>query len=113
MIENIIFYTICFFFSLIGVGAIWSKHNSYTLPFIFYILGSTLFVVFLHFNGFNINQLFDVRHLLGIIDFQNTQAGSRRVMPAILFIFTGVVAYLTIIICLLIQFKRRITRHSS
>ena len=112
MIENIIFYIICFFFSLIGVGAVWSKHNLYTIPFILYIVGTTTFIALLYFNDFNVSQLFDVRHLLGIIDL-NTQPGSRRIMPAILFVFTGVVAYITIIICLLIQLKRHITRRSS
>lgn len=112
MIENIIFYVICFFFSLIGVGAIWSKHDLYTKPFIIYIIGATSFVALLYFNGFNIYQLFDVRHLLGIID-TNIQSGSRRIMPAILFIFTGVVAYITIVICLSMQLKKRMTRHFS
>lgn len=73
---------------------------------------TTTFIALLYFNGFNIFQLFDVRHLLEIIDI-NTQPGSRRIMPAILFVFAGVVAYITIIICLLIQLKKHITRHSS
>lgn len=112
MIENIIFYIICFFFSLIGVGVVWSKHNLYIIPFIIYIMAATTFIALLYFNGFNISQLLDVRHLLGIIDI-NRQPGSRRIMPAILFVFTGVVAYITIVICLLIQFKKRITRRFS
>lgn len=84
----------------------------YTIPFVLYIVCATIFIVLLYFNGFNIYQLFDVRHLLGIIDL-NTQPGSRRIMPVVLFVFTGVVAYITIVICLLIQLKKRITKYSS
>ena len=73
-------------------------------------MGATIFIALLYFNGFNISQLFDVRHLLGIIDFGNTQPGSRRIMPAILFVFTGVVAYITIFICLLMQLRNRCQR---
>ena len=113
MIENITFYFICLIFALIGLGAIWEKRFSFTTPFILYIAGTTSFVLLLYLGGLNVFQLFDVRQLLGLSDLTSTQPGSRRIMPAIAIVFTGATAYITIIICLFLQLKKRITNRST
>ena len=126
MAENIIFYSICFIFSLIGLGAIWEKRYLYTKPFIIYIAGSTMFVIVLHLIGLEISQLFDVRHLISPGDINNQQdprhlfgitdnrsAASLRITPVLAIVFSAVAVYFTILICLILQLKKRITNRST
>ena len=111
MIENLIFYFICFFFALIGLGVIWTKRESYTKLFIILFMGIPFaFIIISYAGNIHTMSLLDIRELLSYVSKDNNQLTGRGRMLMVTLIIFSIIVFLTVTINLLLQLKNRITR---
>ena len=110
MIENVIFYSVCLFFSLIALGAVWGYRYSYTKVYVVLFLGIPAALLGLVAAGTDVMSILDVREFLPYTFGADNQLAARGRGFIAAIMIAGVVAFLTSTMCLLIQARERITR---
>lgn len=106
MVENLIFYGICVFFSLIALGAVWSHRYRHTKVLSIIVVGVPLVLAAFHLSGYSFPALLDIRELFSFMGlYDNMLMGRVRAVIAI-FVFFCIVGYITSIEVLLIQTTR-------
>ncbi len=113
MIENIIFYFICIFFSFIAFGAIWSHRYKHTKIFVTILVIIPAIFGLLYLSKANIASLLDIREIFSYLSYSGNQMAGRGKMLLVTILIFFIIAYFTIIICLLFQIKKRITKRCS
>ena len=110
MVENIIFYLIMLFFAFIGLGANWERRYSYTKTYILIFIFTPIVVLIINTYFFNIAAIFDIREIFSFLG-RPTYGQLMRdgtAWLALIPIF-GIIAYLTISLCLTLQIIKCIT----
>jgi hypothetical protein len=108
MIENIIFYGICVFFSLIALGAIWPRRYERTKLLLSFVLGVPAGLAVLIIAGYDALSVLDIRELFRYMGLDHNQLYGRARALLVGLLVMGIVAYFTAIECLLIQANRQI-----
>ncbi|WP_370979739.1 hypothetical protein [Agaribacterium sp. ZY112] len=112
MIENIIYYSICFFFSIIGLGMTWegrSKCLAVKIILCAVISAAMILGVFFKPGYFAI---FDVRTMWSwVMEAHGIEIRFRGVL--VLAVFIGVASYIVLIEHLVISSYKRITNRSK
>ena len=113
MIENLIFYSICLFFALIGLGASWSARHKYQLTFkaIFVITPIIIFILYL--TNPELLKAFDIRVIFKYLDYSEDALPGRIRMFFVTILWFSIIGYLIITLILLTNTIQRITRRSS
>lgn len=112
MTENIIYYGICAFFSLLGLGGSWYSRHSYYLAKVFSLALATACTAYLYFQQPELFLYLDITHSLAWVNEMAGQ-GSRLRMAVVTIIFFTVVAYLVCFEHVLIATIKRITNLGS
>lgn len=110
MVENVIYYSICFFFALIGLGAFWDSRFSHTRKYLTVFLGIPAVLLTLAIIGVDLRLVLDVRELLPWSFDSSTQLGARGRGAVVTVITFAVVAFITSALLLSIQCLARLTR---
>ncbi|UZJ43826.1 hypothetical protein OOT55_14335 [Marinimicrobium sp. C6131] len=109
MAENIIFYSICLFFSLIALGAVWSHRYSYTKVYLALFLGIPAALIGVMAAGLDVVSILDVREFFPYTFDADNQLEARGKGVVAVLMIAAVVAFFTSTMCLLIQARKRIT----
>ena len=109
MIENLIFYSICLFFSLIGLGASWSARHKYQfrLKAIFTIASVIIVIIFI--TNPELLKVFDIRVVFNYLDYNEHALPARLRMFFVTILWFSIIGYITISLILLINIIQRIT----
>ncbi len=112
MTENIIYYGICVFFSLLGLGGSWySRHRNYIVK-VSALAFTTAFVVYLYMQQHDLFLYLDITHSLSWVNEVSGQGGRLR-MAVVTVKFFSVVAYLVCFEHVVIASTKRITSLSN
>lgn len=113
MIENIIFYSICLFFALIGLGASWSARYKYQLRFKAIFIIAPILVSIVYITDPALLKVFDIRVIFKYLEYKKNGVPGRIRMFFVTILWFGIIGYLTITLILLTNTIQRITRHSN
>lgn len=105
MIENLIFYFVVSFFTLIALGAVWEYRYRYTKFHISYVLGMPFLFLVLHqldIDGFAVLDIREIFFYSGKA-MEGSYGAGRGVGTIVAIIIMAIVGYLTSILCLIAQ----------
>ena len=113
MLENLIFYSICLFFALIGLGASWSARHKYQLWLKAIFILAPIIISMLYLTNPELLKAFDIRVIFKYLDYNPEALPGRIRMFFVTILWLSIIGYLIITLILLANTIQRITRRSS